>query len=378
MNHEAIAAIALVLLTPSVVFAGAPRPRAIGDTETLGAIPTPGFPEGIVVRGRNAYIAGPATFGTAGGGPSQVLELDTRSGVVTRTYDIRGESLGQEHALSCITDGGDGRLYAISTQLGIVRLDPRTGRQDIYASPLPILAACPSARDACAGGRCQTSSTPCAPVDVVRGALPNDLAFDDDGNLYVTDSFQATIFRIPAGGGSPVPWFQDERLDTSMLPGFTLGPNGVRVSPDGFRLFFTVSSGGHAGVWTLPLVDDPGPEELARFHPYPESAMADGIAFGIDGRLFVALAGKNQIDILGPHGRELFAFPTAERNAKLSVPFSNPANIAFDGRGSILVTNHSLMAPDPKNFVVLDAFVADFASPLAQPFAGRAPGGEHP
>ena len=35
-------------------------------------------------------------------------------------------------------------------------------------------------------------------------SLLNELVFDDAGNLYVTDSFQATIYRVPPGGGAPV------------------------------------------------------------------------------------------------------------------------------------------------------------------------------
>lgn len=48
-------------------------------------------------------------------------------------------------------------------------------------------------------------------------------------------------------------------------------------------------------------------------------------------------------------------------------PYDSPANIAFNGRGSILLTNHAFVTgvTDPGQFTVLD--VDDDASPLELP-----------
>ena len=47
------------------------------------------------------------------------------------------------------------------------------------------------------------------------------------------------------------------------------------------------------------------------------------------------------------------------------MPWANPANIAFDKHGSILVTNHASLVPfDPNLFVVFNVFVDDKGSPL--------------
>lgn len=59
--------------------------------------------------------------------------------------------------------------------------------------------------------------------------LPNDIACADDGTAYVTDSFQATIWRGPAGGGTPQVWLQ-----STLLPGggpFPIGVNGIPLDP---------------------------------------------------------------------------------------------------------------------------------------------------
>ena len=41
--------------------------------------------------------------------------------------------------------------------------------------------------------------------------------------------------------------------------------------------------------------------------------------------------------------------------------------IAFDGHGSLLVTNHAFATGIPSNFTVLDVYVGDKGSPLSKP-----------
>ena len=67
--------------------------------------------------------------------------------------------------------------------------------------------------------------------------------------------------------------------------------------------------------------------------------------------------------------------PTAPRScawptrATPSSPTTRPANIAFDGKGSILLTNHAFVTgvTNPEQFTVLDVWVADTGSPLEKP-----------
>lgn len=398
MNRKAALAFVVVLSAPSALFAAGTAARPMGDTQVLATVAAPGFPEGIVVEGNTAYVAGPATFGTAGQGPSIVSSYDTRTGAAGVRIAIEGEDLSQEHALSCITSDGFGRLYVLSTQLGVVRIDPKTGAQEVYAT-VPHLDACAFPPGPCApgdaschafppgpciGGLCFEPGGvrsghffppgPCAPVAVDRGSLVNDLAFDDDGNLYITDSFQATIFKAWPGGGEAQPWYQDQRFDTSTLPGGTaLGLNGLRVSPDRKKVFFDVSFGDSAGVWTLPRVDFPLPFELTQFYAAQPGDIEDGMAFDTSNHLMVALAGANQIQLLEPThpgssvGHVSMQLPSAAANAALPIPYDNPANIAFNGRGSILVTNHALYG-NHADFAVLDTFGGVMASPLAKPY----------
>lgn len=43
--------------------------------------------------------------------------------------------------------------------------------------------------------------------------IVNDVVFDRQGNAYVTDSTQATIFRYAPGGDTPTIWFQSPLLE---------------------------------------------------------------------------------------------------------------------------------------------------------------------
>ena len=332
--------------------------RPFGDVKVLGTVPvSTGYPEGIAVRAGKIYVAGPATFNTAGDGtPSRIFVFDDDGGLIAH-YSIQNEDLNRDHANACIAFDGAGRLYVVNLQLGIVRLDLRTGRQEIYAPPLPDLFPCDTVDE----------GTPCSPTLIDSAPLPNDIAFDEEGNLYETDSAQATIWRIPAGGGQPQIWFQDSRLDGPF------GPNGLRLSPDRTRIFFAVTAesiaedGSFAGgkIYSLPLVENPAANQLAVFHSYNGEA-PDGIAFGKSGRLYVALAApfNSGVSILNPDGTEMTRLVNTEDPI---FPYDSPANIAFNKQGSIVLSNHAFATGLPAHFVVLDVFVNDRESPLAKP-----------
>jgi DNA-binding beta-propeller fold protein YncE len=298
--------------------------KGVGSGSVFAPIPTPpGLPEGVVVVRDRVYVSGPATFGTAGFPPSQVLIFDLKTGAPKGSITIQGELTQFEHALSCITADGDGRLYVLSTQLGVVRLTPSGNGfvQDIYSPPPPDLPMCTSG-----------STGPCSPTSFDGPPLVNDLAFDRDGNLYITDSFQATIFRVPRGGGPASIWFQSPELEG--IP-FFIGLNGLALSKD--------------------------QKHVHEFGPGDEP---DGIALGVTGKLYVALTGTNAVSVIGPNGNEVdrFTGPTGS-----PIPYDGPASIAFDGHGSILVTNHAPYTNNAAHFAVLEQYVADHGFPLPKP-----------
>ena len=351
VRRLALVAVAAVLVAGSVGTASA-QLRPFGDVRRLAPVPTPpGFPEGIAVWGQRVYVVGPATFGTAGGPPSAVLVYSSSDGRLLQTIPTIGEDLSQEHANSGVAVDRQGRVYVLNTQLGVYRLT-RDGTQEPYSSPIPDLP------------QCGVAPPPCSPTPFDAPPLPNDMAFDPEGNLYVTDSLQATIWRIPPGGGTPEIWFQDIRLATTFI-----GVNGIRVSPDRRRVFFTVTVdlNFQGFVYSLPLVDDPQPGDLQVFHQYTQGEGPDGLAFGSRGDLYVALAAVpfSGISILGPNGQERARLGNPQPGS--GFPYDQPANVAFDGRGSLLVTNHAIESARPDRFAVLDVWVNDRGSPLVWP-----------
>ncbi|MCU1232987.1 MAG: hypothetical protein JWP63_954 [Candidatus Solibacter sp.] len=341
-NRSRICSLSLLVLSGAMAFA-ADHQRAPGDSKLIAPVPFPGYPEGIVVHEGVAYVSGPAAFGVPGNFvPSTIFGFDINTGALLKTITVQNQT-GPLNALSCIAVDENDNLYVLDEGQGVVKISLKTGQQSVYAAPFfPVY---------------HSNFNPPAPV------LLNDLAFDKQGRLYVTDSFQATIWRVPAGGGAPQVWFQNAQLDGPF------GPNGIRISPDGGTVYFTQTFNAQGGgiVYTLPVKDNPQPADLKVFHTYTAGAGPDGIAFGKSGKLYVALAGYSQISVLAANGAEtaLYSGPAQ------GLQWANPANIAFDGHGALLVTNHASLTglPDPSPlFAIFDVFVDDKAGKLFQEF----------
>lgn len=334
-----------ILALLGVANPAAAEPRPLGDVRVLAQIPSPGFPESVVVRGNRAYVSTQSRSGTAGLGASTVVAFNARTGKLVRTYPIQGEILAQDHSLTNMAFDAQHRLYVLSSQLGLVRLDLKTGAQQTYAPPVPDLPICPNAG-------------PCSPTASDQAPLANSLVFDAAGNAYVTDSTQATIFRIPPGGGPPAIWFQDARL------GGVVGANGIRVSPDGQRIFVAVTftNAAKGPIYTLPLVDAPQAADLTLFHEYAADG-PDEIAFGRSGNLYVSLAVANAASVLDPNGNEVARYPGPASNG---VPMDSPSGVAFHGK-SLLMNNHALFSGTASHMVTFDIVVGDHGAPLARP-----------
>lgn len=333
--------------------------EALGQITTFAQVPAaPGYPEGIAVHGNTVFVSGPARFGTAGTGPSAIQVYNRKTGQLTQTITVQGEATQFEHALSNIAIDGEGDVYALSTQLGLIRFS-KQGQQYVqhaFGNPLPDL---PSYLNAEPG---QSSS----PTVIDFPPLPNDVVFDDLGNLYVTDSLQATIFRYAPGGGQPVIWFQSELLAGGGFIPF--GPNGIRLDPTRQWIYFASTTSfldaNLGSIYRLPLVNQPTANDLQLVHQYTQGEAPDQLAFGAKRFLYVTLAFSNQISVIAPNGDE-YRISSAPGD---DIPLDAPAAIAFDSRTkSLLVANHALLTGDATHFAVLRVFVNDPGSELAAP-----------
>lgn len=351
---------ALLLACAALAGAHAAQALPFGPIEVFAGVPAvPGFPEGVAVHGNRVFVSGPARFGTAGTGPSAIQVYDRKTGDLVQTISVAGEALAFEHAVSNIALDGDGRLYALSTQLGLIRFTKVDGgwSQEPYGAPPPDLPTCSA-----------VPAGPCTPTVVDFPPIVNDVAFDPTGYAYVTDSLQATIFRYAPGGGAPEIWFQDPRLEGGGPIPF--GTNGLRLDPAREYVYFAVSTSFTnpilGTIYRLPLVAAPTAADLETFHEYTAAELPDQLAFGADGDLYVSLAFTNQLSVLDAAGVEIARTGSAPGDP---IPLDAPAGIAFDSRTqSLLISNHALLTGDPTHFAVLITEVGDAGDPLEEPF----------
>jgi sugar lactone lactonase YvrE len=182
--------------------------------------------------------------------------------------------------------------------------------------------------------------------------------FDDRGWLYLTDSFQGALWRVPPGGGAPQLWFQAPELLTGP---FRFGLNGVRLNPKRTELWFVHSESGI--LYSLPLVDRPQQRHLRRVYQFSPDGVPDGMAFGRSGRLYVSLALAGQVAVL-----DFTAAGVSERRlGGTGAPWDAPAGLAFTPRGSLLITNHAVLSGQAENSMLLELFIGEQGMPLATP-----------
>jgi sugar lactone lactonase YvrE len=332
----------------------------VGETTLWTRVPDPGNPEGIAVRKGVVYIGThtPAS-GNSDEGPSRIFRFRLSNGKLLGSTKVKGQNRDATHGILGMEFDRTGRLYVLDRNPPrMLRFNKSLRKQKTYAR-FPDLHPCSSAEEGEA----------CSPTESDQAPFPDYFAFDPSGNAYVTDLEAATIFKVPSGGGKAKIWFQDARLDS------IFGPNGIAIDDVVSHLYFAMTGSleptepAQGIIYRLPLVPKPAADDLQTFFTYVEPATGpDGIAFGRSGKLYVALAGSNQISVLNADGSEEIRFPaTPADNEQQEVPYDLPASLAFDGKGYLLVTNQSFFADNRDNQVVLSAWVDDKALPLIRP-----------
>lgn len=144
---------------------------------------------------------------------------------------------------------------------------------------------------------------------------PNDLAFDDKGNLYFTDpksygrnKLDGSIFKICI-----------ETKDITLVADSLAFPNGIAFSPDAKKLFVSESALNQTVFFEVTeegsLVNKTVFAELPGGDP-------DGLAFDIEGNLYAAHFGGGAVYIFSPDG---------QIKEKISTPGKKPSNLEFGG-----------------------------------------------
>jgi sugar lactone lactonase YvrE len=194
-------------------------------------------------------------------------------------------------------------------------------------------------------------------------AFPNGIAEDRHGNLYVTDSFLGTIFKLAKGDAKVTPWFSDPAL-ISQNPNQPVGANDLAF--DANEHFLYVDNAGNRQVLRVPIDENghPGKIQLFADGATIDKTLnldgpvilyyADGMQFDIEGNLYVMANLANEVDVFSPRGKLIHRYSGTGNNA---LDFN--ASAVFIGR-LLFMTNMS----------ATDGGVNSKLSVLVTPFPG--------
>ncbi len=232
--------------------------------QTVQALPLGDVPESIAFDGAgNLYYSNLSTIHvlTPGGQDS-----------VFSTLPIPAFTLG-------VKVGPDGCVYNTS-----VSLDPSVVGAFVWRT--------------CTAG---STAQPFAVLDPAGG--PNDLAFDEDGNLFVTDPFLGKIWKVTPQG-QPSVWLTSPLFNgnaTTPFLGFrAVGVDGIAFDEDQKNLYVTNLDYGQ--ILRVPIRHNGAAGKPSVFVSDPRIQGADGIAFDKDGTLFVAVNGQDRLVSISPSG----------------------------------------------------------------------------
>ena len=253
--------------------------------------------------------------------PEAPLRLDDGSWLLVEMHESRG------WVCRISADGRDKTVLARTGRPNGLAID-RAGTVWIAESMNP-----PSLLRMTPDGKVESFLADC---DGLPFLFPNDLAFGPDGALYMTDSgiFRPEIMKVPS------PWRQGMatdgrvfRIDTRRRSARLLArglyfANGIAFAPDGRHLYVGTTNDGI--VWRFAWRDDGTLGERERFADVLDPAKAptfrgpDGMKFGKDGNLYVAVVWQGDVSVLSPAGAVL---------RRIELHGTGPTNVCFGAPG---------------------------------------------
>jgi sugar lactone lactonase YvrE len=325
--------LAIVLALASLLFAQPAAAASPSEVRNFGPdLKTKcAYPEGIAVDRSGRVYASSANL-TSSSGPATICVLDHAGNIVDLIPVAAGPG-GVAQLLGMLFVPGEG-LYVADFAGGggagrVLRVDVHTHSAALVASGF---------------------------------LAPNALARDEEGNLWVSDSFAGAITKIAPGGAKTTFAYPGElKPGPGELPPF--GANGIAFDRQERYLYVAMT----ARDQILRIRHDDG--SLGAIEVFATGTAggaldgADGIAFDVKGNLYVCSNQSNEVAVLSPRGHVIAEYRGTGENR-----FSNPASPVFFGR-EVFVANLALFeGPSGKHKV--SVFTAPF------PGAPLVPGGE--
>ena len=188
-------------------------------------------------------------------------------------------------------------------------------------------------------------------------AFPNGIAFDKQGNLFVTDSIAGAVWRIAPGGSAEI-WAQSPLLQGNGAAGlgFPIGANGIAV----WHRQVIVANTEGASLVRIPVNPDGGSGPAAVIAQGPNLFGADGIALSVHGNIYVAVNSQSTLLRVAPNGSVTTLATAADG-------LENPASLAFGTgraqRKTLFMTNFAVFSSSPSP-AILAAAVGEPGQPL--------------
>lgn len=249
------------------------------------------FPEGIAVSSDGTAYVGSIydgkIFRHVAGGPVEEFVASGDNGLVS--------------AIGLLLDEEKGTLWVCSSDPGVGRL---TGR----------------AKPALLAFNAETGAAK-ARYELPDGGFCNDMAFDDDGALYVTDSLSPRILRLAPESDALKVWFEDARFQTG-----DFGLNGLDFT-DANTLYVVTYH--NARLFRLNLDNAGGVAGVAEVETDRPLALGDGMK-ALDRNRLLLVEGSGRLTEIDLHA-------DMAKTKTVATGFSFPTTVSIRGDEAWLV-----------------------------------------